>query len=131
MMTIDEHIEYWVKNSLIDLKSSSNMLTAGIFDWCLFVGHLALEKMLKAHWVKANQQSIPPKIHNLMKLAELAKIELTENQIEFFRIVNQFHLEARYQDYKDEFRTIATKKFETENLQKINEVFEWLKFQIK
>ena len=117
-MTLEEHIKYWIKNAERDLESSSNMFSAGIFDWSLFVGHLALEKMLKAHWIKTNHQPIPPKTHNLMKFAEYAKIKLTEDQMDFFRTVNQFHLEARYQEYKDDFRTIATKEFSQKILEK-------------
>ncbi|MBM2814153.1 MAG: hypothetical protein HW421_915 [Ignavibacteria bacterium] len=130
MMSLEEHIEHWLKTSEKDLESASNMFSAGIYDWSLFVAHLALEKLLKALWIQANQQAFPPKIHNLMKLAEQAGIELTEEQVEFFRLVNQFHLEARYQEYKDDFQKIATKEFSNHNLIKIKEVCLWLKSQI-
>jgi len=74
---------------------------------------------------------VPPKIHNLMRLAELANLGLDEEQIEFLRLVNQFQLEARYQEYKHDFHEIATKDFSSTNLNKIKEVCLWLKSRIK
>ena len=94
---MNEHIDYWIKSSESDLETANNMFDSKFFDWCLFVGHLALEKLLKSIWIKANQQMIPQKTHNLMKLAETSNLELSEEQIEFLRLVNQFNIEARYQ----------------------------------
>lgn len=50
-MTKEEHIEYWLTTAQHDMESASSMLDSKHFDWSLFVGHLALEKLLKAHWV--------------------------------------------------------------------------------
>ena len=72
------------------------MLDSKHFDWSLFVGHLALEKILKAHWVKNNAADIPPKIHHLVRLANEAKLSLTDEQSEFLADVNGFNTEARY-----------------------------------
>lgn len=123
MMTIEEHIKFWIKNAESDLESSTKMFENNIFNWSLFVGHLALEKILKAHWIKTNQQLTPPKVHNLLKLAEYSQIDLSEEQMEFLAMVNQFHLETRYQQYKDDFRAIATKEFTQQNLQKSKRCF--------
>jgi len=131
MMTIDEHIEFWVNSAEKDLESASNMYRAEIYDWCLFVGHLALEKLLKAIWIKTNKNQFPPKIHNLLKLAQNTDIQLSEEQKEYLRIVNQFNLEARYQEYKKSFHNLATKEFASNHFDKIKSLYLWLKSQIK
>jgi len=128
-MNINEHIDYWFKSSEDDLETANNMFNSKFFDWCLFVGHLALEKLLKSIWIKVNQQMIPPKTHNLMKLAETSNLQLTEEQIEFLRLVNQFNIEARYQEAKDTFHKLANEEFAKNNLLKINEYYQWLKSQ--
>ena len=61
-------------------------------DWCLFIVHLALEKILKAIFVDRNDNNVPPKVHNLVRLAELSMIELGENQ-KLFK-VSLFHLQT-------------------------------------
>ena len=69
-MTIEETIQYWIDSAENDLKTAESLFDTGHYDWCLFVGHLVLEKILKAHWVKHNRNVIHPKIHNLLILAK-------------------------------------------------------------
>lgn len=64
---------------------------------CLFSAHLALEKAIKAHVAK-EIRDIPPFIHNLPKLAELAKIELTEKQRNFLADMTFYNVSGRYQE---------------------------------
>lgn len=100
------------------------MFASGHYDWCLFVGHLALEKILKALWVKNNSGEMPPRTHNLVRLAELAGYALSQRDAEFLAFVNQFNVETRYPDYKRAFHTIATPSFAEENLNKVKDFFE-------
>ena len=64
-MKIKEHIQYWVESAEHDLDSAESLFTAGKYDWSLFIGHLVLEKILKALYVQDNQNRLPPKTHNL------------------------------------------------------------------
>jgi len=83
--------------------TSESLFETGKNDWALFLGHLVLEKGLKALYVKKNGNSIPPRIHNLVRLAELSLIELSEERKLFLDRVNDFNIEVRYPDYKNEF----------------------------
>ena len=80
----------------------------------LFWGHLVLEKLLKAHWVKDNEGNTPPKIHHLVYLAEKTKLSVSEETIQFFYLMNQFQLEGRYPDYIQtlykKYKSVQTKK---------------------
>jgi HEPN domain-containing protein len=77
------------------------------FNWALFVGHLMIEKLLKALYVKTNND-YPPFIHNLLRLAEKCYLELNEDQRLFLVTVTAFNINARYDDYKMSFQQKCT-----------------------
>ena len=102
LLTKEEHIAYWVRTAdrdwiaVLDLYASKNYIQS------LFFGHLVLEKLIKAHWVKDNEDNTPTKSHHLVNLAAKTKLILTEETIKFFFLMNQFQLEGRYPDYFDD-----------------------------
>lgn len=126
-MNISQHIKYWTESAEYDLDTAFEIYYIGRYSWSLFIGHLALEKVLKALYVKANNNKVPPKIHNLRKLAALSNLELTEVQQIFLDKINIFQIEARYAETKNELYKIATKEFTFNNLKEIKENFKWLK----
>ena len=73
-MKIEDHINHWLKNAEHDLDTAESLFQNEKYDWCLFLGHLVLEKALKALYVKTNENKLPPKTHNLLKLAEKTTI---------------------------------------------------------
>ncbi|MDY6825126.1 MAG: HEPN domain-containing protein [Thermodesulfobacteriota bacterium] len=79
-MTKEDHIRYWRESARHDLEVAVDIFNAGKYDWCLFVGHLALEKIIKAVYVDRNDNMIPPKSHNLVRLAELSDIEMEDEK---------------------------------------------------
>ena len=102
----EEHISYWLKSAEHDFETAQSLYEVAWYDWCLFVGHLVLEKVLKAIFVKRNDNQIPPKTHSLVRLAELCNINLDlELKITLDRI-NDFNLETRYPNYKLDFYKI-------------------------
>lgn len=124
-----DHILYWAESSKNDMASMRNNFLSGNFDWALFIGHLALEKMLKALWVKNNESNFPPRTHNLLKIAREAKCPLDDAEELFLNRVNNFQLETRYPDYKFDFYRQCTKEFTEDNMKQI-ETF-WLCIQEK
>lgn len=130
-MTKEEHIKYWRESAQHDLESAEAIFNSGRYDWCLYVGHLALEKIIKAVFVEKNDNSIPPKIHNLVRLAELSRIVLNDEQKFFLDKVNDFNIQTRYPDYKLEFYKACDAEYAKENLAKIKEFYSWFKSLIK
>ena len=130
-MEIKEHIKYWIDSAKHDWETVESLFSANKYDWCLFIGHLVLEKILKALYVQANNNQLPPKTHNLIKLARRTNLNLTKEQEIFLDEVNDFNLEVRYPQYKNEFHKKCTKKFAANYYQKINEMMIWLKSQIE
>ena len=74
---------------------------------------------------------IPPKIHDLVKLAGRLKTNFSDEQIRFLEQVNDFNIEARYPEHKFEFYKTCTKEFTDINYRKLKELYSWLKSQIK
>jgi len=80
-MEKQDYIKYWVKTSEDDLTSMESVFIAGRYDWSLFIGHLVLEKILKAVWIKNNESNIPIRTHNLLRIAEEAKLKFNDEDI--------------------------------------------------
>ncbi len=125
-MTIEEHISYWFETASEDIKVAENLLENGYFTWAMFIGHLILEKSLKAYWVFIHKET-PPKIHDLITLSKSCGLELDDDLTKFFYIMNKFQLEARYPDYKRETSKLADSEFAKNKLNKIIDTSKWLK----
>jgi len=123
---IQKHIQYWLQGAERDLQTAENIFSSGRdFHFCLFVAYLALEKTFKALVVKATVAH-PPKTHNLVRLSELARLELTIDQVHFLQEVNQFAIQTRYPDEQFEFYKRCTKEFTETYLNKIKDFRQWL-----
>jgi hypothetical protein len=65
-----------------------------------------------------------------VRLAELSFLELTSEQKIFLDEVNDFNLEVRYPDYKQQFYKLCTKEFAEPYMTKIKEYHQWFKSQL-
>jgi len=114
---------------LVSEQESRADLTPCPFSYSLFFGHLAVEKMIKAIFVKNGNAQVP-RTHNLLRLAKAARIQLNDEQQSLLIRITAFNLEARYPDYKKEFRKKCTQQFTRIELEKIREVVKWLKSKL-
>jgi len=62
----------------------------GVTPMAYFFGHLYLEKICKALWVKNNQGNTPPFIHNLIKLLSGFDVGLSEDDMSFLDDLNKY-----------------------------------------
>ncbi len=129
-MTKKELIEYWVSSSDKDFRTMENLVKSTDYLWALFIGHLVVEKLLKAYYVKTVNDN-PPWIHQLLRLAEKMDLLLTEEQKDTLLLITTFNINVRYPDYKYEFYKKCTKKYTETNIAKIKELRLWLKGQIQ
>jgi HEPN domain-containing protein len=121
-----EIIDFWASEAEESLDVAKHLFEKKDYSYALFFGHLSVEKIIKAVLVKNTNQPAP-RSHNLFRLAKEAQIEITDEQKHTLIRITAFNLEARYPDYKKEFRKKCTRHFTATELQKIEEVFIWLK----
>jgi HEPN domain-containing protein len=72
-MEKSEIINYWLNTSDNDFITMEHLFLTKDFCWCLFIGHLVIEKLLKAGYVKNIDDNIPF-THDLLRLASRAKL---------------------------------------------------------
>jgi len=108
----DKLINFWIESSDEDFETMIAMFISKRYSWSMFVGHLMVEKLLKALFVKING-NFPPFIHNLLRLAEKCNLELNDDERLFFATVTAFNINARYDDYKMSFQKTCTPEFST------------------
>jgi len=121
---------YWLEEAENDLKVTSDLFDKEDYSYSLFFGHLALEKLLKSHYVKKFQKHAPL-IHNLERLAVSIGLDLSDKHKESLIKISSFNIEARYPDIKRSFRTSCTKEFTQKELGEIKEVYQWLMSMMK
>jgi HEPN domain-containing protein len=80
-----------------DLETARHMLATGQYLYVVFMCHLALEKMLKAHVTEVTQ-SIPAKSHDLIYLIKKSGLGLPQAYLEFIGKINNASIPTRYPD---------------------------------
>ncbi|HQM46967.1 MAG TPA: HEPN domain-containing protein [Smithellaceae bacterium] len=126
---MEKYVDYWVSQSDNDLPVAESLLEKGHYTWSLFIGHLVLEKLLKALYVKEHQK-IAPRIHDLVKLAKATSLRISDEQLLFLSEVSDFNMEGRYPDEKNQFAARCNREFATDYLRQIKEMRLWLKKQV-
>jgi HEPN domain-containing protein len=124
-MKREELVRHWMESSQQDFDAMERMYASGNYVWCLFVGHLVIEKLLKAHFVKKVGIEYP-RIHDLRILAKQAGIELDDDRRKKLVMITAFNIEARYADIKYSFYKKATPEFTAAALDVIKETRLWL-----
>jgi HEPN domain-containing protein len=126
MIDIPKQIEYWATSSDEDFAAAQSLLEKGHFRHCLFFAHLAIEKMLKAH-VTRQTKDVPPHIHNLIRLSEMAGLSLDPEQADFLRRFDMYQLEGCYPELS---HTIIDLKAAKERLALAGDILKWLNVQL-
>jgi HEPN domain-containing protein len=122
----DKLIEYWIAGSDDDYETMIAMFDSKRFSWSLFIGHLMIEKLLKAYYVKV-KSDYPPFIHNLLRLAEKAELSLTDDIKMQLVTITAFNINTRYDDYKMSFKKQCTTEFTKDWIEKLKELRPWIK----
>ena len=110
-------MEYWFKSADEDYDTMLYMKAGKKNTWCLFMGHLVIEKLLKGLYAKNNPDDpIAPKIHNLILLSQKANLEVPTEIREKIQTINTFNISARYDDYKRTFDEKCTDDYTDEQV---------------
>lgn len=111
-------IDYWVISSNDDYDTMLAMYDTNRYSWSLFLRHLVIEKLLKAYFVKKNE-NYPPFTHNLLKLAKDSNLVLTDELKINLTTITAFNLNTRYDDYKRSFQKRCTPSYTNDWISKV------------
>ena len=125
-LNVEKQFTYWLESSDDDFNTMLVLFSSKKYNWALFMGHIAIEKLLKAYFIAKNKNH-PPYTHNLYRLAELSNMEISEEHAEWLFKITTFNINARYDDYKREFYTMCTLSFTKEWIEKIKKIQQWIK----
>ena len=127
---IEKVINAWIKSSDENHDEMLDFFKIKRNNWSLFIGHLCLEKLLKAYYIKVNHKH-SLNLHNLIRIAELSGLEMNVEQRNDFAIITTFNISARYDDFKQNFYNKCTTEFTGKWVEKIQIHRSWIKELLK
>ncbi|MBI2980976.1 MAG: HEPN domain-containing protein [Deltaproteobacteria bacterium] len=119
-------VQYWLKGSDYDWETSRSLFRSKKYPYCLFLCHLSVEKLLKGLIVMGTKDHAPY-THNLSYLAGKLSLEFSKEQLALLEEMNDFNIEARYPDERNEFYQKSTKRLTQQYLKQAGDLREWLK----
>jgi len=128
---VRQQIEYWLDLADYDLETAKAILASRRLLYVAFMCHQAIEKALKGVYT-ARRQAIPPKMHALVKLAQLSDIwnELTEDQQQWMIAMQPMNIESRYPAEKAKLLAALTVPECEQMTVAAAEMLQWIKQQL-
>jgi HEPN domain-containing protein len=126
---INNTINHWISRSDQDYDTMIHLYNSKDYHWSLFIGHLVIERLLKAIVVK-NTKSHAPFTHDLRRLAILTDLDFTEDFNRYFDTITTFNLNARYDDYKQDFYKKCTSEYANIWITHIKTLRKWIKTKL-
>jgi len=122
-------ISYWVDSSAKDYRTMKNLIESGDYNWAMFLGHLVIEKLLKAIYVKVHRKHAVYG-HDLLRLTSSLDLDVDPIKEEWLDKLTTFNLNARYDNYKQDFYKLCTQEFALEWKSRIEQLRQWLLNQL-
>jgi len=125
-MDVEKQVAYWRKGAFEDIEAAEVLLANGKIRHGLFFAHMALEKLLKAHITRATAD-VPPRTHNLVRLASLSAVEMPPARRAFLDRFDIYQLEGRYPELQ---KVRLDQEGARRLLSDVKELLEWLTKQL-
>ena len=127
-----DNINYWLELAADDIKTAKWLFEGGRLLHCGYFCHQSIEKAFKAA-VADKTAEIPPKIHDLPRLANLAEIwiYLSNQQREVIKKLEPLQIEARYPEYKDKINKTLTNEYCLDFIKGAEELLCWIKRRLE
>ena len=119
---VDKQIAFWRGSGEEDMAVARDRVHRNRTRHGLFFAHLGLEKALKAHICRATKD-IAPRLHNLIRLSELAELHPQPDYVDILAEMNSFNIEGRY---PDTLSLPLSQDEAIEYMKRDDEVFQWL-----
>lgn len=121
----------WFSLAEYDLVTAKAMLQTKRYLYVAFMCQQAIEKILKACYVR-RLASTPPYTHNLLRLIkELTfKGEMGDEIMGAIEELNSYYIESRYTEDIEELTRQFTEAKTTSILESTEEIFKWIKARL-
>ena len=123
---VEKVYQYWLSSSDKDYEVLLNLYQSRHYNWALFLGHIVLEKLLKAYFVKKAGIHAPYS-HDLRLLAKKCEVELPDDMALQLDVVTSFNINARYDTFTDDFQKRCTPGFSDEWFNNIKILRQWIR----
>lgn len=125
-----DKVQYWVDLCDYDFKVAKSMLESKHYLYVGFMCHQVVEKGFKA--IIAELGEIPPKIHDLQKLATQGQVfdKLSEEQFVLLDILKPLNIEARYPEMKGKISQTLSFERCVELIKETEDLLCWIKQQL-
>jgi HEPN domain-containing protein len=84
---------FWVVEAAEALQVADHLIEKEDYSYALFFGHLSIEKLMKAIYVVRQKEHAPP-IHNLLRLAKLAKVVVPDEKVNDLIEISAFNIDS-------------------------------------
>ena len=122
---VENIVNYWIEMSENDYGSMIDFYNIKRYNWSLFIGHLVIEKLIKAVYVKTHHKH-PPFIHDLLKLITRCNVQITNEQMDILDTITTFNINVRYDDYKLAFYKQCTPEYTEKWINNIKTIRQWI-----
>jgi len=118
---------YWIEIAEYDLGTAHAMQKTSRLLYVGFMCHQVVEKLLKA--VIAKNGAMPPKVHSLVRLAELSGLtdQFSDEQKSLLNELLPLNIEARYPSNKDKLAVSLTEQYCADLVTRTEEFLSWIK----
>lgn len=127
---MQEDIANWVKLAEYDLGTAEDMMASSRYLYVLFGCQQAIEKMLKALVVQETK-NFPPKTHDLIKLVEIAGLQIDKKKKDFMKKLSYYYIETRYPAELEDIITEIDDSLGKEYLVATKEIYKWLEQRLR
>jgi HEPN domain-containing protein len=115
----------WTDQAEYDLETARAMLASGRYLYVLFCCQQAVEKALKA-MIVARTGALPPRVHNLVRLAEVAKVELGRDRLRFLGELSAYYIQSRYPEEIKAAGSSVSQELADEIMNSAEQTIQWI-----
>ena len=123
---VEKVYQYWLSSSDNDYEVLLNLFQSRNYNWALFLGHIVLEKLIKAYFVRKTATHAPY-THDLRLLAKKCELEFPNDMELQLDVITSFNINTRYDTFKEDFKKRCTPEFSSEWINNIKTLRQWIK----
>jgi len=123
---MSDSVRQWMDQAEYDLETARAMLNSKRLLYVVFCCQQAVEKALKGV-IAARTNELPPRTHNLTRLAELAVLQLNDEDSDFVARLSASYIQSRYPSGVAELSRAVNQEQSQMVLAQTERIVQWLR----